>query len=64
MGDPALQKLLHLKSSDATLSRVDYWLKAFFEDQLAEDDADEETGTKRILEMLEAVRGYVRFSKV
>lgn len=64
MGDPALQKLLLLKSSKATLDRVDYWLEAFFDDQLAEEGGDEEAGTKRVLEMLEAVREYVRFSKV
>lgn len=64
MGDPALQKLLLLKSNGATLRRVDYWLNAFFVDQLAEGEAEEEAGTKRVLEMLEAIRDYVRFSKV
>lgn len=64
MGDPALQKLLLLKSSDATLRRVDYWLKAFFDDQSAEGDVEEEAGTRRVLEMLEAIREYVRFGKV
>lgn len=64
MGDPALQKLLQLKSTEYTLRRVDYWLNAFFEDQLSKSDAEEEATTNQVLEMLEAIREYTRFTKV
>jgi centromere protein I len=60
MGDPLLQKLLQLNSTDSTSRRVDNWLLAFFEDQL--EDADR-SGTK-ILDMLSAIRDYTRYTKV
>ncbi|KAI9729510.1 MAG: hypothetical protein M1818_008482 [Claussenomyces sp. TS43310] len=59
-GDPLLQKLLQLKSNDTTLSRIDNWLEAFFEDQLADSSQSESP----ILDMLTAIRDYTRFSKM
>lgn len=58
--DPLLQKLLHLRSSEATLQRVDYWLCSFFEDQLEDGRS---SGTQ-IPDMLEAILQYTRFTKV
>lgn len=58
--DPLLQKLLQLKSTDATRRRIDYWLMAFFEDQLEADEQSEET----VLQMLASVREYAKFAKV
>lgn len=60
MGDPLLQKLLQLKSTDTTRRRVDNWLMAFFEDQLE----NEETSEATLLDMLASIREYVRFTKV
>jgi centromere protein I len=60
IGDPLLQKFLRLKSSEITLKRVDNWLAAFFEDQLADPDQSADG----ILSMLEAIRDYARYSKV
>ncbi|KAI9646770.1 hypothetical protein NHQ30_004769 [Ciborinia camelliae] len=57
--DPLLQKLLHLRSSEAILQRIDYWLLAFFEDQL-ENSRPSET---QILDMLEVILRYTRFTK-
>ncbi|KAM0138696.1 hypothetical protein ACHAP3_003560 [Botrytis cinerea] len=58
--DPLLQKLLHLRSSETTLQRIDYWLLAFFEDQL-ENGRSSET---QIADMLELILQYTRFTKV
>jgi centromere protein I len=60
MGDPLLQKLLQLKSTSSTLSRVDNWLMAFFEDQL---EAGAHSGHE-LLDMLAAIIEYARFTKV
>jgi centromere protein I len=60
LGDPLLQKLLLLKSSETIARRVDNWLLAFFEDQLQSI----ENGQRHILETLEAIRDYVRYIKV
>lgn len=60
IGDPLLQKLLQLKSDDVTLRRVDNWLMAFFEDQLADGSHSE----SQLLEMLASIRDYARFTKV
>lgn len=60
LGDPLLQKLLLLKSSETISRRVDNWLLAFFEDQLQSI----ENGQRQILETLEAIRDYVRYTKV
>lgn len=60
IGDPLLQKLLQLKSSDTVMRRLDNWLKAFFEDQLEENGQSEST----LLDMLAAILEYVRFTKV
>jgi len=60
MGDPLLQKLLQLKSTDITRRRVDNWLMAFFEDQLENEENSEAT----LLDMLASIREYVRFTKV
>ncbi|KAK6610624.1 hypothetical protein H4I96_02222 [Botrytis cinerea] len=57
--DPLLQKLLHLRSSETTLQRIDYWLLAFFEDQL-ENGRSSET---QIADMLELILQYTRFTK-
>ncbi|KAF7875194.1 hypothetical protein EAF04_002366 [Stromatinia cepivora] len=58
--DPLLQKLLHLRSSEATLRRIDYWLLAFFEDQLENDRSSE----RLIPDMLEVILRYTRFTKI
>lgn len=58
--DPLLQKLLYLRSSETTLQRIDYWLLAFFEDQL-ENGRSSET---QIADMLELILQYTRFTKV
>lgn len=60
MGDPLLQKLLQLKSSDIILRRLDNWLLAFFEEQL-EISGYSET---KVLAMLSAVRDYTQYTKV
>lgn len=60
MGDPLLQKLLQLKSTDITRRRVDNWLMAFFEDQLE----NEENSEAPLLDMLASIREYIRFTKV
>ncbi|EMR83782.1 putative mis6 domain-containing protein [Botrytis cinerea BcDW1] len=57
--DRLLQKLLHLRSSETTLQRIDYWLLAFFEDQL-ENGRSSET---QIADMLELILQYTRFTK-
>ncbi|QSZ35832.1 hypothetical protein DSL72_006954 [Monilinia vaccinii-corymbosi] len=57
--DPLLQKFLHLRSSEATLERIDYWLLAFFEDQL-ENGRTSET---QVPEMLEVILRYTRLTK-
>ncbi|KFY00890.1 hypothetical protein O988_03035 [Pseudogymnoascus sp. VKM F-3808] len=59
MGDPLLQKLLQLKSTDAVRQRVDNWLMAFFEDQLEGDGSSEGA----LLDMLAAILDYTRFTK-
>lgn len=59
-GDPLLQKLLQLNSSNTTSQRIDYWLTAFFEDQLQ----NPESWDTAILEMLTAILGYARLTKV
>jgi hypothetical protein len=53
-----LQKLLQLKSSDATSRRINHWLTAFFEDQL--QNAGPEAA---ILELLTAIRDYAWLTK-
>ncbi len=58
--DPLLQKFLQLRSSDDNSKRVDNWLFAFFEDQLEDATSSE----SKILEMLEAVLGFTRYTKV
>lgn len=60
MGDPLLQKLLQLKSTDVVRQRVDNWLMAFFEDQLEGDGSSESA----LLDMLAAILEYTRFTKV
>jgi centromere protein I len=60
MGDPLLQRLLQLRSDDTTLRRVDNWLMAFFEDQVADGVRSEAT----LLDMLASIRDYARFTKV
>ncbi|KFY46422.1 hypothetical protein V494_00465 [Pseudogymnoascus sp. VKM F-4513 (FW-928)] len=60
MGDPLLQKLLQLKSTDAVDQRVNNWLMAFFEDQLEGDGSSEGA----LLDMLAAILEYTRFTKV
>lgn len=60
MGDPLLQKLLQLKSTDAVRQRVDNWLMAFFEDQLEGDGSSEGA----LLDMLASILEYTRFTKV
>lgn len=59
MGDPLLQKLLQLKSTDKTRQRVENWLLAFFEDQLQNDEGSEAV----VLDMLSSVLDYTRFTK-
>lgn len=58
--DPSLQKLLHLRSSEATQQRINYWLLAFFEDQLEEGRSSE----MQISDMLEVILRYTRSGKV
>lgn len=60
MGDPLLQKLLQLKSTDETRHRVDNWLLAFFGDQMQSEDNSE----RALLDMLASILEYVRFTKV
>lgn len=60
IGDPLLQKFLHLKHSETTSRRIDNWLVAFFEDQLETS----QSSTRNILDMLQAIREYARFTKV
>lgn len=59
MGDPLLQKLLQLKSTNEIRQRVDNWLLAFFEDQMQSEDNSE----RALLDMLIAILEYVRFTK-
>ncbi|KAH8683370.1 Mis6-domain-containing protein [Tricladium varicosporioides] len=59
LGDPLLQKFLQLRSSEVYTKRVDSWLLTFFEDQLQMTGPD-----NKILEMLEAVLGYTRYTKI
>ncbi|KAG4027718.1 hypothetical protein MFRU_027g00110 [Monilinia fructicola] len=58
--DPLLQKFLHLRSSEVTQQRIDYWLLAFFEDQL-ENGRTSET---QIPDMLEVILRYTRLTKI
>ncbi|APA08264.1 hypothetical protein sscle_03g030340 [Sclerotinia sclerotiorum 1980 UF-70] len=58
--DPLLQKLLYLRSSKATLRRINYWLLAFFEDQLEND----QSSGRLIPDMLEVILQYTRFTKI
>ncbi|KAF7957407.1 hypothetical protein EAE96_002992 [Botrytis aclada] len=58
--DPLLQKLLHLRSSETTLQRIDYWLQAFFEDHL-ENGRSSET---QVADMLEFILQYTRYTKI
>lgn len=60
MGDPLLQKLLQLKSTDKTKQRVENWLFAFFEDQLQNDEGSEAV----LLDMLASILDFARFTKV
>lgn len=60
MGDPLLQKLFQLKSTDDVRQRVDYWLMAFFEDQLEGDGSSQGA----LLDMLASILEYTRFTKV
>jgi len=60
IGDPLLQKFLQLTSSELTSKRVDSWLLAFIEDQLESSGSSDNI----ILEMLKAVLGYTRYTKV
>jgi centromere protein I len=60
IGDSLLQKFLQLRSSESSSRRVDAWLLAFFEDQLEVPESAE----GKILEMLEAVLIYTRYTKV
>ncbi|KAF4624700.1 hypothetical protein G7Y89_g13464 [Cudoniella acicularis] len=60
IGDPLLQKFLQLRSSEIYSRRVDTWLLAFFEDQLESTNPSE----TKMLEMLEAVRGYTQYTKI
>jgi hypothetical protein len=60
VNDPLLQKFLQLRSSESSLKRVDDWLLAFFEDQLQNPHSAE----AKILEMLQAILEYTRYSKV
>ncbi|KAG4437158.1 hypothetical protein IFR05_007360 [Cadophora sp. M221] len=59
INDPLLQKFLQLRSSESNSRRVDTWLMAFFEDQLQSSNA----GERQILEMLESILGYTRYTK-
>ncbi|KAL2067965.1 hypothetical protein VTL71DRAFT_16063 [Oculimacula yallundae] len=58
--DPLLQKFLQLRSSENYSKRIDNWLMAFFEDQLQSSNA----GDRPVLEMLQSVLGYTRYTKV
>ncbi|KAK0100090.1 hypothetical protein ONS95_013098 [Cadophora gregata] len=58
--DPLLQKFLQLRSSETNAKRVDSWLMAFFEDHLQ----SAHTGERQILEMLEFMLGYTRYTKI
>jgi centromere protein I len=60
LGDPLLQRLLQLRSSDEYEKRVNNWLYAFFEDQLHHPDPSE----AKILEMLEAIDKYTQSTRV
>jgi centromere protein I len=60
MGDPLLQKLLQLKSDESISRRLDEWLTAFFEDQLADGAQYGST----LLDMLTAIQEYSKFTKV
>ena len=60
INDPLLQKFLQLRSSDTNSKRIDSWLLAFFEDQLE----DSTLPPSKIFDMLEAVLGYTRYTKV
>ncbi|KAL3427055.1 mis6 domain-containing protein [Phlyctema vagabunda] len=59
IGDPLLQKLMQLRSTDAAIRRVDNWLMAFFEDQLQSPNQAE----GNILSMLSAVLQYAHYTK-
>ncbi|ESZ92293.1 Mis6 domain-containing protein [Sclerotinia borealis F-4128] len=59
INDPLLQKLLHLRSSEATLKRIDYWLLAFFEDQLENSQSSQ----TQISDMLKVILRYTRSTK-
>jgi centromere protein I len=59
IGDPLLQKFLQLKSSNNISERIDNWLLAFFEDQLQSPDSE-----NAVLDMLERIRDFTRYTKV
>jgi len=60
IGDPLLQRFLQLRTFDGDAKRVNSWLIAFFEDQL-QSPAKSET---LILQMLEEILSYTRYTKV
>lgn len=59
IGDPLLQKFLQLKDLENSGKRMDNWLYSFFEDQL-----ERQSSGNQILEMLQAVLEYTRYTKV
>jgi centromere protein I len=59
IGDPLLQRLLQLRSSDKYEKRINNWLHAFFEDQLHNPEPSE----AKILEMLQAIYKYTQFTR-
>ena len=60
IGDPLLQKFLQLKYSETISRRIDNWLLAFFEDQLEASYSS----ASNIMNMLEAIQDYTRYTKV
>jgi centromere protein I len=61
LGDPLLQKLLALRSSDT--KRIESWLSAFFNDELQLGEYGQPPSS-RLSSMLQSVLNYTQYTKV
>ncbi len=63
LGDPLLQKFLQLRPSAQATRRLHFWLESFFDEEL-EAAREQEPERGNLDRLLDAVLGYVRFTKV
>jgi centromere protein I len=63
LDDPLLRKYIMLLGSDIPIERIDDWLSLFFDSQV---QIHRDTGemSKALIEVLEKLRDYVRYTKV